>query len=303
MNIFKLRAGWGGEKGDRGRLGGWAVGRMGVWYFGTFRMMTLRIEQYGEVKRLRMSSVRTRAASLDVSAYVVRGVMIDAGFARARRELLNAVRELGVRGVIVTHWHEDHAGNVMDIGAMRIPVAMRRDTEGILRERPDIQLYRRLVWGWPPRLTVATSTFDQHGLEPIHTPGHSDDHQVVWDPATRTLFSGDLWLGVRSRVLHSTEDPYQIIESLRLVGRLEPERMFDAHRGFIDDPVLAINAKIDWLGETMERIAERVRRGHGDRQIVREVLGGEELTGYVSRGDYSRRNLVRAVRKRLATGD
>jgi glyoxylase-like metal-dependent hydrolase (beta-lactamase superfamily II) len=261
--------------------------------------MTLRIERHGDVTRLRMSSVRTRAASLDVSAYVVRGVMIDAGFARARSELLQAVREIGVRGAIVTHWHEDHAGNVMDLHDMNVPVVMRGDTETILRERPGIQLYRRVVWGWPARLTGAPARFEPDGLETIHTPGHSDDHQVVWDAATRTLFSGDLWLGVRSRVLHSTEDPYQIIESLRRVALLEPERMFDAHRGFIDDPVLAINAKIDWLGETMEKIAGRVRLGHSDRQIVREVLGGEELTGYVSRGDYSRRNLVRAVRKRV----
>ena len=262
-------------------------------------MMTLQIERHGDVTRLRMSSVRTRAASLDVSTYVVRGVMIDAGFARARSELLRAVREIGVRGVILTHWHEDHAGNVIDFDALKIPVAMRRETETILRERPDIQLYRRVVWGWPPRLTHGSWDFDTDGLQTIHTPGHSDDHQVVWDPGTRTLFSGDLWLGVRSRVLHSTEDPYQILESLRRVALLEPERMFDAHRGFIDDPVLAINAKIDWLGETMEKIAGRVRRGQSDRQIVREVLGGEELTGYVSRGDYSRRNLVRAVRRRV----
>jgi hypothetical protein len=43
-----------------------------------------------------------------------------------------------------------------------------------------------------------------------------------------------------------------------------------------------------------------VRAGSTDRAIVRRVLGGEELAGYVSGGDYSRGNLVKAVRRRVA---
>jgi glyoxylase-like metal-dependent hydrolase (beta-lactamase superfamily II) len=262
--------------------------------------VTLRIERYGDVTRLRMSSAGSRAVGLDVSAYVVRGVMIDVGFRRVERELVAAAKAAGVRGAIVTHWHEDHAGNVGALAAMGLPIAMREDTAGILCERPHIQLYRRVVWGWPRSLGISPAPFDAGGLETIHTPGHSTDHQVVWDAATRTLFSGDLWLGVRARILHATEDPYRIIESLRAVLALRPERMFDAHRGLVTRPVDALRAKIAWMGETVEAIEERIRRGESDRQIVRDVLGGEEMAAVLSRGDYARRNFVRAVRARLA---
>jgi glyoxylase-like metal-dependent hydrolase (beta-lactamase superfamily II) len=170
-----------------------------------------------------------------------------------------------------------------------------------LRQRPEIQLYRRVFWGNPPALAASVAAFDPLGLECVHTPGHSTDHQVVWDPETRTLFSGDLWLGVRARVLHSTEDPYMLLESLRRASALEPVRMFDAHRGLVDRPVAALDAKVRWLGDTLGEIARRVTEGWSDRAIVRRVLGGEEIAAVVSFGDYARRNLVRAVRRNMST--
>jgi glyoxylase-like metal-dependent hydrolase (beta-lactamase superfamily II) len=239
---------------------------------------------------------------MGVSAYLIRGILIDTGFRRAGTALLAAVQARAVRGVIVTHWHEDHAGNAATLAAGGIPIAMRDETREILRSRPAIQLYRRVVWGRPPALGERVEPFDAHGLRTIHTPGHSTDHQVVWDPETGTLFSGDLWLGVRARILHASENPYRIIESLRIVRALDPGRMFDAHRGIVERPTEAIDAKIEWLSETLDAIERAVRSGMSDREIVREVLGGEDFVAVLSRGDYSTRNLVRAVKQKLAAG-
>jgi glyoxylase-like metal-dependent hydrolase (beta-lactamase superfamily II) len=158
-----------------------------------------------------------------------------------------------------------------------------------------------VFWGRPPALAAAITAFDPSPLECIHTPGHSTDHQIVWDPETRTLFSGDLWLGVRARVLHATEDPYVLLESLRRASALRPARMFDAHRGFVDRPTEALSAKIRWLGDTLGEVQRRVTEGWSDRAIVRRVLGGEEVAAVVSAGDYSRRNLVRAVRRNMSS--
>jgi ribonuclease/clavin/mitogillin len=261
--------------------------------------MALHIEKFGDVTRLRMTSVGSRAVGLDVSTYVIDGVMIDTGFHRARRRLLAAVRTMDVRAAIVTHWHEDHAGNVSLLASQGLPLLVRGDTEGTLRTRPHVQLYRRVVWGYAHALTRPLIPFDGGRFECIHTPGHSADHQVVWDPTTGTLFSGDLWLGVRSRVLHASEDPYAIVNSLRIVEALQPTRMFDAHRGMVENPAAAIRAKIDWMSQTLGTVEKQIAEGRSDRQIVNDVLGGEEMSAVVSRGDYSRRNLVKAVRRRL----
>jgi len=261
--------------------------------------VTLLVEQFGDVCRVRMTSVGGRLAGIDVSAYVVRGVMVDTGFHRVHDELAAATRALGVNGVIVTHWHEDHAGNVAALARRGMPIRIAADTESMLRKRPDIQLYRRAIWGHPPPLESAIVPFAADSFECVHTPGHSEDHHVVWDTETGTLFSGDLWLAIRSRVLHSSEDPYAIVESLRRVALLGPDRMFDAHRGLVENPVGALNAKADWLGEMLGTIARAIGEGWSDREIVNRLLEGEYRSAYISGGDYSRRNLVKAVRRRL----
>ena len=263
-------------------------------------LASLRIERYDDVARVRMVSAAGRAVGIDVSAYVVSGVMIDTGFPHAGQALVRAARMLNVHAAVVTHWHEDHAGNVAALAALGIPIALRRDTEATLRNFPRIEPYRRAVWGTPRSLTA---TIQQSALELscVHTPGHTADHQVVWDASTRTAFTGDLWLGVRARTMHAAEDPYAIVESLRAVRALNPERMFDAHRGLVTPAVDALDRRIDWLSATLAAIESRIAAGDDDATIVRRVLGSEDLSAFVSRGHYSRRNLVLAVRRRLGS--
>ncbi len=264
--------------------------------------MTLAIEQLGDVTRWRMSSVAGRAARISVSAYVYRGVMIDTGFHHARRALADAMSSTAIRGVVVTHWHEDHAGNVSLLVRRGLGMWLAPKTEAVLRARPTIQLYRRLIWGRPPALHGEVVPFSADEFECIHTPGHCEDHQVVWFPDTRTLFSGDLWLGVRSRVFHLSEDPYRIVETLRHVAALQPSRMFDAHRGLVTDPAAALSARADWLSRTVDDIARQIAAGRSDGEILRTELGGEEMAAFVSRGEYSRRNLIAAIRRRRLSG-
>jgi glyoxylase-like metal-dependent hydrolase (beta-lactamase superfamily II) len=257
----------------------------------------LTLHEHDDVTRIQMSSWGSRRAGLDVSAYLVRGILIDTGFPRVWPELRRALEARAPRAVIVTHWHEDHAGNVAPLAAQGVPLLLDARTEATLRERPDILPYRSVVWGRPDVLSAPIARLeDTSDLEFVATPGHSDDHHVVWDPGTRTLFSGDLWLGVRARIFHEHEDPYRIVQSLRHMLSLGPMRMFDAHRGLVSDPPDAIGAKIEWMTETIGTIERRIAEGWSNRAIVRGVLGGEALTGWVSQREYARLNFVRAVR-------
>jgi glyoxylase-like metal-dependent hydrolase (beta-lactamase superfamily II) len=252
---------------------------------------------FGDVQRLRMVSWQSRLFGYDVSTYLVRGVLVDAGPWHLRHDLLNALQESPVRGCVVTHWHEDHAGNVPALAAEAVPMWMAPYTEQTLRAPFSPKLYRRFTWGEPPRLSGSVKAFDPAPLEVIHAPGHSTDHHVVWDSETRTLFSADLWLGVRVRAVSETENPYAHIQSLERAIALKPERMFDAHRGFVENPVAALSAKLVWLRGIVRQVEESLDRGDSDQNILREILGGEESLGWLSRGEYARRNFARAVRQ------
>ena len=248
------------------------------------------------VKRLRMRSWRGALVGYDVSAYLVSDVLVDTGFPRGGRTLLEAVDAQRPRGVIVTHWHEDHAGNAPGVAARGVPMVMHAECEAKLRERPGIRFYRRQVWGHTAPLRSSLVGFDVAPLELVETPGHSADHLVVWDAERRILASADLFLGVKVRIAHEEEElPRALVTSLRRAAALEPRLLLDAHRGPVRDAAAQLRAKAEWNEEQIGAIERLATIGASEGEIVRRLFGGESLVGWVSGLEYSRRGFVRAV--------
>jgi glyoxylase-like metal-dependent hydrolase (beta-lactamase superfamily II) len=258
--------------------------------------VTVALEQVNaDVVRLHCRTWRGDAVGYDVSAYVVRGVLVDTGCPRVRPDLMRALATLRPRGAVVTHWHEDHAGNVPAMVEAQVGLAMDARCEATLRAHPAVAPYRTLIWGRTPRLYGAAIAFDPAPLMIMAMPGHTADHQVLWDPERRILASGDLFLGVKVRVAHEHESPRVLVESLRAAAALEPLLLLDAHRGPLRNPVGLLRAKVDFLEETIGAIDALAARGAGEREITARVLGRETLVGVVSFGEYSKRAMVRAV--------
>ena len=254
-------------------------------------------EDFGDVTRLVLSTRVSRAVGYSVSVYLVRGMAVDLGFPAVEQDIAAMLAQVRPAGVLLTHYHEDHGGNAELAAREGLPLALSDATLAHLRAATPLALYRRLIWGTPPRLVSPITRFGSDALRLVPTPGHSDDHHVVWDAERETLFSGDLFLGVKVRLAHPSENPHQLARSVRAAAALRPARMFDAHRGPIAHPVEALSAKANWLDETIGQIERGIAKGWPDRVIARTVLGREEATAYVSRGAMSKGNFVRAVRR------
>lgn len=234
-----------------------------------------------------------------VSAFVARGVLVDVGFPKVGQEMTALLRSVPVRGAMVTHKHEDHAGNVPLVAGLGIPMKLASETLEFVRNPDRIAFYRWVTWGMPSPLTQRLEHFEDDVLQFIPTPGHSRDHHVVWDPERRVLYSGDLFLGVKVRIAHPGEDPRQLARSLRRAASLGAEVMYCAHRGRVENATEMLLAKAQWTEDTIGEIERRLAEGWTESQVRERVLGGESLSGWMSRGDYSRANFVRAVRATL----
>jgi glyoxylase-like metal-dependent hydrolase (beta-lactamase superfamily II) len=253
------------------------------------------------VELIRLQSWRSAAMGYSVCVFLVRDQLIDTGFPGARHRMARLLDERRPRGLVVTHQHEDHAGNVALVAERGIPIAMAPATEEALRAgEANVGLYRRACWGIMAPLQSAIEPHQPTGLELIATPGHSPDHHAVWDAERETLFGGDLFLGVKVRVARPMEDPRVLARSARRAAALRPRELFDAHRGLVPNGAEALAAKAMWLEETIGAVDERIARGWSDRAITRAVLGREDVVALVSRGDLSRLNFVRAVRATAA---
>ena len=258
----------------------------------------LRVERHDDVTRLVFETSRSRSINYSVSAYSVRGALVDSAFPTVRGDLLQWLDANPASGVIVTHYHEDHAGNAEALAARGLPMWISPATLDHIRRPATIGRYRRWTWGSQPPLVSTPAPFGHAALEMIHTPGHSADHHVVWDAERETVFGADLYLGVKVRVSHPwpREDVRGTIASIRRVIALKPKRYFDGHRGLVRDPITQLTAKADWTEETVGRIDALIAKGWSDRAIAKEVLGAETLLNYGTMLDYSARNIVGSVR-------
>lgn len=258
----------------------------------------LQIERHGDVQQLRFTTPYTRSMGFEVSAFAVRGVLIDSGFPDAKRDLGHWLDSNQVDGAIITHYHEDHAGNIQTLAERGVHIRIAAETLDRLKAPPGIGWYRRWCWGSQPPLTVEPQLFAHPALELVHTPGHSTDHHVVWDAERETVFGADLFLGIKVRISHPwpREDVRAQIASLRRVVGLKPKRYFDAHRGLVPDAIAQLSAKAVWLEDTVGRIDQLAARGASDAEILRQALGGEDrLMAWSTLGDFSRLNFVRSV--------
>ena len=259
----------------------------------------IRIERHGDVTRLELTHLRSRLIGMSVSVYLVRGMLVDSGFPAIGHPLLAFLERQRIGGAFITHSHEDHAGNVQRLARWGIPLAIGHATLNDVRAPRRIAFYRRFTWGSPVPLQSDVIPLTDSDLRLVSSPGHAHDHHVVWDAREGTLFSADLFLGVKVSVAQLHERPRELVRSLRAAIALGPARMFDAHRGLIPSPVRALEAKVAWLEEVISRVEELAARGWSDRAIQLAVLGREGLPGIFSAGEYSKRNLVTAVKSEI----
>ncbi len=169
-----------------------------------------------------------------VSAYVlVRGgqaAVVDtgvAGSADAIGKVLDSAGPgwAGVRHVVLTHKHPDHAGSVGDV----LDRAERAVGYVGAADLDEVDA--------PRRLRPLADGDDVFGLRIVATPGHTAGHMAVYDTGSRVLVAGDALNntdGLAGSNPQFTEDEAAAARSVRRLADLEPRTILVGH----GDPIL-----------------------------------------------------------------
>ncbi len=162
-----------------------------------------------------------------VSAYVlVRGdqaAVVDTGVAGSADAIGEVLAEAGpgwggVRHVVLTHKHQDHAGSVSEVvsrasGATGyVGAADLADVDADLRALDDGD--------------------EVFGLQIVGSPGHTPGHLAVFDPDTKVLVAGDALNtdgGLSGANPGFSEDMDAAAESVRKLAALAPETILVGH--------------------------------------------------------------------------
>lgn len=244
-------------------------------------MSILKRHDFGEVQAYQMGYALLRNPPLlTVHSYWVDGLLIDGGSRRMYKPFLKALACHEVAQIAITHYHEDHSGNAEPLRAhYRVPLHMGAKTAEYLSQKLSMKLYRHWNFGQ----IVPIQTYQPFGeaietnryrFEPIYTPGHSDDHFVLYERAQGWLFSGDLYLG-NIKFTREEENLPDMLASLQAVMKLDFDALFCAHYPQARAGKVHIAQKIQYIEDFIGQVkslhvqglpTHRIRRALGKRE-------------------------------------
>lgn len=224
--------------------------------------------------------------------------IIDTGPSREWQTVKTYLQEKQIQQALITHHHEDHAGNG---GRVEEEFDARIMGHGLghqwLKKGFSISLARQAVWGSISKVTPqlfpeSLVTDNNIELQPIYMPGHAADMTSIFAPEHGWLFSGDLYIASSVKYMSRDEDFCQHIESLQKALNLDFEQLFCAHRGIIDDGKAALAKKLDFLLSLREEVAHLYHKGLSPRAIRLQLLGKEDPVSYSSEFYLSKQNVI-----------
>jgi glyoxylase-like metal-dependent hydrolase (beta-lactamase superfamily II) len=268
----------------------------------------IHLEQHGHVLAIRMSRSIFGRPFWWTTAYWVDGLLIDTGPRFAAHALLNALHNLHVDQIVITHAHEDQMGGLLPLLQQYPKAAIYASPRTLPTlanpERLLLPFYRRLVWGRPQpcRVAISLDTVDNvirtpsYSFRTIETPGHTPDHIALFEPRQRWLFSGDVFAYSQNSAWAVEADLFGVVCSLRTLAELRPERLFPSDGRISRTPLPELHGKIGhWLQLTRE-VARLDALGLSKDEMVLRLFHKEPPLHFWTLGYYSAANLIDACR-------
>jgi glyoxylase-like metal-dependent hydrolase (beta-lactamase superfamily II)/predicted DCC family thiol-disulfide oxidoreductase YuxK len=257
------------------------------------------------------------------------GVAVDPGSPKMRRSLMRHLHRTKpkITKIIATHAHEEHVGNLNWLSELTgAPVYLSEMTAQFLMPFKKLPWVRATIIGQPPnlkqpyRLLGDTVESESVQLRVLASPGHSDDHVVLYDPKEKLLLAGDAFMGSYFATPNPDVDSRKWLVSLERLMELDIEILIEGH-GHIhtlrvdipdfpgvvirQDPKAAISEKLNYLRWLREQIEAGFQEGLPARVIEAtcfpwgrrtswESCATDECIRLLSLGHFSRAELVRS---------
>lgn len=244
--------------------------------------------------------VQFQGVSLNVYSYLIDGVLIDTGAQSLRKFFEAFIDQNDFDQVMLTHYHEDHSGCAAYIEKNKdAPIYLNQKTIASCAQRADYPLYRKLFWGkrkpfhavpMPETFQSRTATWDV-----IDTPGHAFDHKAFLNRDTGQLFTGDLFVNERTKVVLAEEHIPDIISSLDRVLRYDFQDVFCSHAGFVEDGRSALERKRDYLLALQQQVQELQNEGNSAEAIRDQLFPHKYPIIKFSGGEWDSLHIVTSI--------
>ncbi len=265
---------------------------------------TVHVRELGHgVTEIKLDTVLTRTTRLPVMCYLVGDILVDTGFSHTSEVLGRYLSQRKLAAILLTHHHEDHAGNAGALARTHgCPVYLRNVDSKCKEGMESLKRYRRVWWGVPapyePLEMPEEISSGGHRLRSVPIPGHSETHTAFFYENSGYVFVGDLYVTGGATAVMMYENPYESVRSLRRIAALAPSRMLTGHKKVMDEPAAALLDKAEKIEAAAERVVTLHREGLGTRRILHQVFSDghvkDRLWAALCGGEFSRTCFVRA---------
>ena len=240
---------------------------------------------------------------LNVYSFYVDGVLIDCGAHSLRKQFQTFFEPLDIERVVITHAHEDHVGCAKYLSDKGIPIYMDPLNIEETAQKAKYPIYRKIFWGIRPPIKALPieETFEskKYQWHTIATPGHAADHVAYLNTSTGQLFSGDLFVTPRTKLILREENIPQLIRSIEKVMSYDFEEMFCCHAGYIKDGKRAFQMKLDYLNELTYKVKSLAKEGKDVDEIKKILFPRHYQLETVSRGEWHSKNIITSILSEL----
>lgn len=244
--------------------------------------------------------VRFQSVSLNVYCYLIDGVLIDTGSQSLHKQFEAFIDQADFDQAMLTHYHEDHTGGAAYIEKTKNPpIFLNEKTIDHCAQPADYPLYRKLFWGKrkPFHARTMPETFASRNAawDVIDTPGHAFDHKAFLNQETGQLFTGDLFVSERTKVVLAEENLPGIIRSLERVLTYDFQDVFCSHAGFVEDGRTALERKRDYLLSLQQEVWALQKEGNPAEAIRKKLFPKKYPIIKFSGGEWDSLHIVTSI--------
>ncbi|WP_419883335.1 MBL fold metallo-hydrolase [Peribacillus sp. B-H-3] len=253
------------------------------------------IVSYGDVK-------------MNIYAYLIDALLIDSGPASLLKDFIPFFEKEDIQQAAMTHYHEDHTGGARWLSENKhIPVFIHPMSIKTCSENAEYLPYRHQLWGdregFQAKPLEAELHSENYSWEVLHTPGHSKDHMVFLNREKGMLFSGDLFVSPKTRLILKEESIPDIIQSIKHVLRYDFQEVFCGHAGYVRHGKKMFQKKLDYLETLNGDILYHCSKGLSEEEIHSLLFPKKYPLIEISEHEWDTKHIVSSViRDRYETG-
>jgi len=262
------------------------------------REKSIEIQQNRDVQCAH-GKVAVQGIGMSVYSFFVDGLLIDTGSYSLSQEFQSFFYEIPIEQLTLTHSHEDHSGNAAWIQQHKdVPIYVHRDSVSLCAKDGEYPFYRQALWGERPAfnaqpfadiLQTKSATWDV-----IETPGHSTDHVSFYNRETGAMFTGDLYIQTKTKVVLDEENIVHTLASLKKILNYDFEVVYCCHAGYLADGRAKIQEKIAYLEELENNIWKLFTKGYTIEEMTKSIFSRDYPITKVSGEQWSSKHIITA---------